>query len=286
VEGLMLALTQLVGFGAGVDPPARSLHDAIVDASLTSGLLLCLDAATISSWPGSGQSWLDLSGNGRDFFRGADGSASTDDPTFNGSANGGSASEYWSTDAGDFFRYDAGVEAWQSALHQDNAAFTILATVYAPTGATTFRVCGTQANDVGNPGIAYQIVDAIGAPRIQCLNGTGAAISVAGDTSITADDWNFIGISLNEATGAGGAFHYLNGAYNQVSAADTFTSTYTSPSAAAANFAMEIFAEGNATQKSSSGCRIAQLAIWSTALTKANLDSIFADAAVSTRFGL
>ena len=48
----------------------------------TSGLTLCLDAANIKSYPGSGTTWRDLSGNGRN-------GTLTNGPTFS-SSNGGS----------------------------------------------------------------------------------------------------------------------------------------------------------------------------------------------------
>ena len=50
--------------------------------SVTSGLVLCLDAANLKSYPGSGNTWNDLSGSG---FNGT----LTNGPTF-GSADGGS----------------------------------------------------------------------------------------------------------------------------------------------------------------------------------------------------
>ena len=75
--------------------------------SLTTNLKLCLDAGDINSYSGSGQKWLDRSGLGHDFFLGVDGSANTDDPTFNGSPGNASSNEYFSVDGGDFFRYDS-----------------------------------------------------------------------------------------------------------------------------------------------------------------------------------
>jgi len=37
-------------------------------AIVTSGLVLCLDAANRKSYPGSGTTWSDLSGNGNDVY--------------------------------------------------------------------------------------------------------------------------------------------------------------------------------------------------------------------------
>ena len=52
---------------------------------VTDGLVLCLDAANRRSYPGSGNSWLDLSGNGNNGTFGSGTAA----PTFS-SGNGGS----------------------------------------------------------------------------------------------------------------------------------------------------------------------------------------------------
>ena len=49
---------------------------------VTNGLVLCLDAANVKSYPGSGTTWTDLSGNGNN-------GTLADGPTFN-SGNGGS----------------------------------------------------------------------------------------------------------------------------------------------------------------------------------------------------
>ena len=107
-----------------------TLITAITTAGLTSGIQYALDAGDSNSYSGTGQSWLDTSGNEQDFFRGADGSASTDDPTFNGTAGGLSDTEYWSFDGGDFFRYDSAQETWMDNLHKNNARFAFMAWVF------------------------------------------------------------------------------------------------------------------------------------------------------------
>jgi hypothetical protein len=52
---------------------------------VTDGLVLCLDAANAKSYPGSGNTWTDLSGNGNN-------GTLTNGPTFSSSLNGGSLS--------------------------------------------------------------------------------------------------------------------------------------------------------------------------------------------------
>ena len=60
----------------------RKVYADAVSSIVTSGLVLNLDASNVSSYPGSGTSWFDLSGNGNT-------GTLTNGPTFN-SANGGS----------------------------------------------------------------------------------------------------------------------------------------------------------------------------------------------------
>jgi len=111
----------------GVKKPTNvTLIDAITTAGLTSGLQLALDAGDTNSYSGSGQSWLDTSGNGYDFFRGITGGANSDDPTFNGTSGGISINEYWSFDGDDFFIYDSANETWMNNLHKNNAQWSWL----------------------------------------------------------------------------------------------------------------------------------------------------------------
>ena len=101
---------------------------------LTTGLKLCLDKGDANSYA-SGQSWLDVSGNGYDFFLGATGGAEASDPTSNGTAGGRSPEEYWSFDGVQFFRLASANPTWVNNFHKDNAKFT-LAVNYVVDGQT------------------------------------------------------------------------------------------------------------------------------------------------------
>jgi hypothetical protein len=71
------ALASLAAEGVGqpavsilTNPTFLQMIEAI---GADSGLDFCLDAAAAASWPGSGQTWFDLTGNGHNFFRGSSG---------------------------------------------------------------------------------------------------------------------------------------------------------------------------------------------------------------------
>lgn len=255
-----------------------SIYDAIVAAGLTTNLKLCLDAGDAASYS-SGQKWLDLSGNGHDFFRGATSGVDATDPTFNGVAGGLSAAEYFSFDGGDFFQYDTTNEAWMQTLHKDGAVFTILAVVYVVSGAEKnyfFITSGTDASGIGT----YAGISGSGKITLFVPNGSVASINATSDGSL-ATGWHLVAISANENGGASAGFFYLDGAYAQKGSADTWNPAYASPSASSASATARIgsiplvgsgFQDFNA-----STSRISGLAMWQgTALSKANLDTLWA----------
>ena len=264
-----------------------SFYGNIVSAGLTSGLLVCLDAGSASSYPGSGQTWSDLSGNGYDFFLGADNSATATDPTFNGSAGTLSSSEYFSLDGGDYFTLDESANpSVIDALHKDNALVSWLAAVYTPgTWGANDALWGTSNGQATN-NIGITVACAYGAGKlgVRVSNGSGTVMNAYPDSAITTGAWRILGGSVNEATGAGGGFLFDTGAYSQVSATDTFNATYSSPSASAAAYKMQIGAAGNGGTPLASGARIACFALWNAALSKANMDTLHA--LIGPRFGV
>lgn len=249
----------------------------LTDASLTTNLKLCLDAGDSASYDPSVQTnkWLDRSGGGYDFFRGSGTGSDAADPTFTGIA--GATGSYWAFDGGDYFTYDTTNEAWMQTIHKDNAIFSIVAFYFPTVGVNglignSAAVTGFQF--INNSGISFQVDDA-----------GGTTLSVSGDSSVSNNAYHMAGISLNEATGAGGGFLYLDGNYEQVSSSDTFNSTYSSPSISNASYTLQIAANGNAYIPVKASSRLAAVAVWQgTALTKANMDTIWA--AMRGRFGI
>lgn len=264
---------------AGVSGGNQTLLQVLTDLSLTGNLKLCLDAGDSDSYT-SGQSWLDRSGGGYDFFRGADNGASSDDPTFNGAAGGLSINEYWSVDGGDFFNYDTTEEAWMNNIHKNNADFSILAWIWQNASADFTPICGDRASNTPS----FSFYQGIGSGLLIGVDNTGGGgfgcLNVSADSEGQFAEWSLVGLTLDEAAGAGGSFFYRgdsNGnGYDQVSSVDTFDGTYTSPSASNSADNFNILAQGGNLSVASNNTRLAMLAIWEGGhITKANFDSIW-----------
>ena len=245
----------------------HSLLAAIQAAGLTANLKLCVDAGDQNSYA-SGQKWLDRSGGGYDFFLGADGSAAADDPVLTGSP--GTPLAYWATDGVTHHRYDTTNETWMEALHKDNAAFTVFC-VYRHAGAgSQATVFGTCASAGTNTGVTLEV----NTGRQINFNVSNAGSVVlnkdSGGGDVNSNAINMIALSINEATGAGGGFTWANGDIIN----GPWDSTYTSPAAGNATYTMELGAGGNASNVSGGSVRFYCTAIWSAALTEANLDAL------------
>ena len=110
-------------------------------------------------------------------------------------------------------------------------------------------------------------------------NGTPLFATSSGTVNLNA--WNIIGVTIDEATGAGAGIFNINGA------GETFDATYSGPSAGAATYTMEIASAGDAGSQNiaPNDTRMAVFALWSgAALTEADFDAIFD--ALGARFGL
>lgn len=261
--------------------PPGTMLSAIQRLGLTSGLKLCLDASDIDSYSGAGQSWLDTSGNGYDFFRGTTSAAQATDPTFNGSAGGQSSSEYWSFDGGDFFTYDTTNETWMQNYHKDNAVLSIAAWVYlAAAGDQQVLLGNTTFQD--RIGFAFYASSA-NTLRYGVLRGTdGSQAFIAGTLSIPTGQWSFVGLTLTEATGASGAVFQVNGTQ------ETASSTFSSPSSSSASHTVSIGHDPDASTPSEyilNGGRMANLSAWEgTAITAVQLNDMYT--ATKSKFGL
>lgn len=239
---------------------------------LTTNLKLCLDAGDASSYDPGVQTdkWLDRAGSGYDFFRGSGTGADAADPTFNGSAGGLSSAEYWGHDGGDYFTYDTANEAWMENIHKDNAIATVAGWVYIASSGIV-GLCGGGGNSATNVGISFRVVPTSRVLRLRVFNGSGTvALDVTGALAGNNDAWNFVAMSINEATGAGGLLYFVNGS------TETNTSTYSSPSAAGSSFTWQIGATGNAQQITAANSRKGGMVILEgTALTAAQLAAIY-----------
>ena len=244
---------------------AASLMSTLTDLGLTTGLKLCLDAGEGDSYT-SGQSWLDLSGNGYDFFLGADVNATATDPTFNGVADALSSAEFFSFDAGDYFTYDTTNETWMQNLHKDSAVLSFAAWVYFGSVGSTQGIFGTVGATT-NTGFR---ISASSSPALALRVANAGATVLNTETSflLSATTWTFVAISFDEAAQvlimrvAGGS--------------EVDTQSYSSPASGNATFTAQIGSAGNAANRLSANSRIGMVAMWEgTALTEWQLEQIY-----------
>lgn len=270
-------LPGMTGAIAGRGQRTSKMIDVLTSLGLTTNLKLCLDAGDIASVPSSSATkWLDVSGNGYDFFRGTDATSQASDPTFNGTAGGQSKSEYWSFDGGDYFTYDTTNEAWMETLHKNSAVFTFAAWI-TRSSAASGNLWGDAAS---NTEIGAQCKTGgaeLYGPRI--YNGTGTEALDAVVAGVSAK-WALTALSVTESTGS--IIWFRNGLSTSVSSSFY---EYVSPSASPATRTFQIGAGGNAASPLINGTLMANIMFWQgTALTVANLDSIFQ--ATRSKFGV
>jgi len=239
-----------------------SLINEIKNEGLESGLKLCLDAGDINSWPGSGQLWKDLSGNGNHFYLGGGSGADGADPTFNGTPGGLSQNEYFSVAGGDYFTLAQANPQWVKDLFRvGSASFFVMLRIptdanlhiFATEDGTTTHYGGSMkyASDFGksegfvfvNSGgsSGYGVLGVgIDAPTFPGLYGLAIATTIASN-----GDWQVAG-SVNDSSGG------PPGPPSAGTVPDTHDPTQTA----------KIFANGNASQTAASGARIYCLAVW------------------------
>lgn len=255
---------------------AASLLSTLTTLGLTTNLKLCLDAGEGDSYT-SGQKWLDLSGNGEDFFLGADGNATATDPTFNGVADTLSSAEFFSFDGGDYFRYDTTNPTWVNNLHKAGQSATFLAVVNPGAGGVNslFGTAGASNSDIG---VSFYCNPSTGRLAMSVRNGTGTLGVDINSTAVgvTSGAFQVLALSYTE----GGSYVISR---NAVTA--TGTITVTTPSASAATYTAEVGSQGNANTPMRSGGQMAMFAAWEgVALTAWQIEQIYNK--VRRRFGV
>lgn len=263
----MLNVNHLIGFGAG--GPNGSIINRIRGLGLASDLALCLDAGDINSWPGSGQKWLDVSGGGYDFYRGAGSGSEGSDPTFNGTPGGQSSNEYWSFDGGDYFTYDSANETWMNNLHKAGAQFTIISWWNFAIGSGAVGLAATEGANDSKIGFADWKNAVSGGSRVfQIKNGSGTSYLSAGMGAMPSNAIICLGVSYDQTILS--VTSMLNGSFS--SPTPTING---SPSSSNASYTMQIGAFGNGTLPQVSGTRIYNFAMWTRALSQGELGAFF-----------
>lgn len=184
---------------------APSLISILGRLGLTTGLVACLDAGDGISTNGTSQTWTDRSGNTNNYFRGADNTVTTDDPTFNGTAGALADSAYWSFDGGDSFTETTN-QTWADGFHTTSNKFTLFSMVYPPggifTGDAMLFINGSIAT-------GYSIKWLFASDDKLYLDDDAGFMPGSSNTA-AATTWTFCLTSLDEAGGAAASFHRLN----------------------------------------------------------------------------
>lgn len=214
----------------------QSAYTAAVNLGLTP--VLALDPGDAASYS-SGQTWFDLTTNDKDFFRGVDGSSSTDDPTFNGTP-GALSGEYWSFDGGDFFVKTTANGTFENGLHKDNATWSFAFWYYAKTTGSNAALITTKTGSSGAVGL---IIDQLSDDTIRVLISNGSSNLTLHNTTatVTIDAWNYVCVSHTEGGGAAASFVQVN------DTVETYNGEVTTPSAADAQSTLSIAVRGNGT---------------------------------------
>jgi len=230
-------------------PPLMQVAQSINGSSLK----LCLDAGEARSYPGSGQTWSDLSGNGSDFYLGATSGAEASDPTFNGQVGARRAGTYFSFDGGDYFTMAVATPTWMQNLHKAGAKLGILAWWYMAASGGSQLLFATAGITWSEFGVSFEVVNGTAMRWVTLNNVVGGALQVGSGLVTPVAKWTCIGISIDEAANSG--FFFVDGQQAQFSAA------YVSPSASNASFTPMIGAV-NGSNPPSNGSRCAGLLMW------------------------
>jgi hypothetical protein len=275
---------QYTGFGGGGGVAApKSMFTVLSDAGFESNILVCLDIADSSCYSGSGQNILDLHTSNMDFTRGGTDTATTDDPTFVGTAGDLLEGTYFRFDGGDLIDINVTVSSGLNSLHKDSADFTSIQIWQIPSTTDYTLFSMPDGNDDADIGTQHSLSGAA-KPRITVRNGSsGYSFLATTDDAVSTGAVHFLGVSIDEATGSGGSFFYKDGAYDQVSSANTFDATYTSPSSSAADGVTLGATATDFHSKVQNLTRFFISAVLDFSVTKAQMDGIYAD--IKGRFG-
>lgn len=250
----MLVAPLIRGFQDSGEP--RPFFDIIRKQGLIANLRLCADSADERSFPGSGQSWKDRSPSQSDFFLGATSGSEASDPTFGvgtpGVAGKASDFDFFNYDGGDFNCYGAANAAWMENLHKAGAKWTFVCWMYLPSPAATQGIFGAVPTGAKN---GIQIITLASAFRLYIGNsGAGALTATSATVLPDSTQQRMFSVSIDEAAGIG--------LWQKDDVFETFTGTYTSPSAGATTVTYEIGAAGSGVAPLAANSRIYQVAMW------------------------
>lgn len=184
-----------------------------------------------------------------------------DNPLFNGTINGRTATEYMSVDGGDFFDEIAN-GSWDTNWHKAAAKFSIAALVYPKNGTVIVLGNESSAASIGTKlfsnGTNWILRRANGSAEQDLTLGT-----------VTLNAWNFIGVSLNEAGGAAASHWRVNGTTG------TFNGAAVSPSSAVPTSKMRIMGNPDGSSLAPSGTRVMSVNAWKRNISATDMTALY-----------
>lgn len=244
-------------------PYYSSLYDIIRANGLTSNLKTALDIGDIQSYK-SGQNIFDRSVLHYKYLRGADNTATTDDPTFNGTLGLQSANEYLSFDGGDYISYDATgapwIEQWMLDLAK-TGSLSCFGICYLNNTVSPTYLFSTRGSLNSDYGVSIGAVSSFGLMKLNIswtmTSGGPAGLGSAGPTISSTGLYVFGASSTVDGAGNHSYVIHVNG--TNYTASGNLGSTLASNDAVNAP---KIFARGDAGAKAPSGSRLYALAVW------------------------
>lgn len=252
----------MVQGGHSVAAPQNFLQ-IIQGLSLATDLQCCVDIAAAGSIADKTQEdVLDLTSNNVDFYLGADGSASTDDPEFVGTEGDLLAGTYIKSDAGDFCTVKS-QPAFIETFHKANAALTIAGVVNLAAVPSSDSVTGTCGTNSGTDGFHISCPQALS--FVAKRSNSTVAVELVSSAQFSATVPQFFAVALNEATGTNGATLDIHGTQ------ESKTSTYTSPVSTSADHTLKLMQRGDGIEIFQDESRLHMIAFWDARLTDQNL---------------
>lgn len=249
--------------------PNLRLKNLIRDAGLSANLKICLDPGDRNSWPGSGSTWFDVSGNGYHFTLGSAASPVASGPTFVGKVGNMSDGEYWSSAGGQGFSLASGVnDTFLNSLHKIGGQWMALELCYTTTGYGAGL--NTHTGVIGNTTVGIGLMHAVGLFPLSVLgNGSqqvNAQSSVAGaNNAIQLYGW---GRKITSNTSRDAAL-YTNSTYDFSTGTSSFT-----PSASNASLAARLGLTSDGSTAMTAGRRMYGFAMFDRILTQAECDAL------------
>jgi hypothetical protein len=257
-------------------PPAYYDQFAEYGVDQSANLTFVLDPADYLCYPGSGETFSDRAPSANDFMLGSSLANATGNPTFTGNAGSLDGMTYWGMTSSTSLLQLIANPTEVDNLHKDSAVWSADMWVwFATVTGINQTMISTSATGVA-VGINWR-VNTGGTPALTVQDGVGNALSVTGTAaSVAAGGWKRLSIVVDEAAGTG--FFGVNGVYT------TFTSTYSSPSSAAASNLLRIGMMGNGNNAFGDGSKVGPFSLSSVARTQAQDRALFD--IQRTRYGL